>query len=116
MPESQGRKSMETLNLESTALVVSPQNDNIAVVIADYLESGTQFRCNGQVITVNSRVMRGQSIAIKELKQGDPYISLGDPIGLASCAVSPGDPIDEKNLDLITLDLPEPWHALVHAT
>ena len=24
--------------------------------------------------------------------------------------------IDEKNLDLITLDLPEPWHALVHAT
>ena len=99
MPESQGRKSMETLNLESTALVVSPQNDNIAVVIADYLESGTQFRCNGQVITVNSRVMRGQSIAIKELKQGDPYISLGDPIGLASCAVSPGDPIDEKNLD-----------------
>ena len=42
--------------------------------------------------------MRGQSFAINAIGRGKPYITLGDPIGLASRAVKPGEPIDATNL------------------
>jgi altronate dehydratase len=42
--------------------------------------------------------LRGQSFAIKPIHRGQPFVTLGDPIGLASRSVKPGDPIDTNNL------------------
>lgn len=90
---------MEPLDLGDVAVIIRPEKDNVAVVTVDYVEQGTPLRFNGELITLTGRVLRGQSFALKKLKRGDAYISLGDPIGLASRPVAPGDPIDEKNLD-----------------
>jgi altronate hydrolase len=90
---------MDTISLEAVAIVVRPEKDNIAVVTADALEQGVALRSNGTVITTSGRILRGQSFAISQLKAGEPYISLGDPIGLALKDVEPGDPIDESNLE-----------------
>jgi altronate hydrolase len=90
---------MESRNLEDVAIIIRPEKDNVAVVTADSLEPGTPLRLNGHVIKLTGRALRGQSFAIKKLKRGEAYVSLGDPIGLASRPVAPGDPIDEKNLD-----------------
>jgi altronate hydrolase len=90
---------METMNLEDVAIVIRPGKDNLAVVTADALDPGIALRSNGNVITTSGRVLRGQSFAVSQVKAGDPFISLGDPIGLASKDVEPGDPIDETNLE-----------------
>src|SRR3989441_10109369 len=86
-------------NLEDVAIVIRPEKDNVAVVTADFLEKGTTLGYRGEPLTISGRVLRGQSFAIKKVGEGEPYITLGDPIGLASSAVEPGDPISEGNLE-----------------
>jgi arabinonate dehydratase len=90
---------METHNLEDVAIVIKPEKDNLAVVTADFLEDGTELRRNGQVITMSGRALRGQSFAVKPIRQGQTFITLGDPIGLASKDIAPGDPITENNIE-----------------
>lgn len=89
---------MEPRELQEIAIVIRPGKDNVAVVTADLIEKDTPLRHEGQVITVSGRTLRGQSFAIKPIPRGQPYITLGDPIGLASKSVKPGDPIDATNL------------------
>ena len=90
---------MAVLNLNKVAIIIRPEKDNIAVAKAEFLDHGTQMEDDGQIITLSGRVLRGQSFAVKEIAQGKPFITLGDPIGLASRAVRAGDPIDETNID-----------------
>src|SRR5437762_9719981 len=88
-----------TRTLEDVAIVIRPEKDNVAVVTADFLEKGTPLGYSGESLTIAGRVLRGQSFAIKKVGEGEPYITLGDPIGLASRSVEPGDPISESNLE-----------------
>jgi altronate hydrolase len=90
---------MRVKQLEDVAIIVNPQKDNLAVATVDSLDAGTELLCAGERITISGRVLRGQSFAIKKVRRGQPYITLGDPIGLASRAVEPGDPIDQHNLE-----------------
>jgi altronate hydrolase len=89
---------MATRNLEDVAIIIRPEKDNLAVVTADFLEKGTRLEFGGRAMTISGRVLRGQSFAIQPIRRGQPLISLGDPIGLASRAIQPGDPINEENL------------------
>ena len=89
----------EARKLEEVAIIIRPDKDNVAVVTADFLEKGTPLKYGGEVLTLSNRVLYGQSFAIKPIRRGQPYISLGDPTGLASRAVKPGEPIDASNLD-----------------
>jgi len=91
---------VKKLNLEDVAIVAKPDSDNVAVVTADMLELGTPLNYQGKTILINSRVHRGQSFAIEPVAPKSPFISLGDPFGLASRAVRAGDGIDEQNLEL----------------
>ena len=91
---------METIrNLEDVAIVIRPERDNVAVVTVDHLEKGTKLTYRSRPLTISDRVLRGQSFAIQRVRKGKPYITLGDPIGLASRAVEPGDPITDANLE-----------------
>jgi len=90
--------SMPAKNLEDVAIVVRPEKDNVAVVTADFVEKGTPLDFAGRRITISSRVLRGQSFAIKPLRRGQTFVSLGDPIGLAARSVQPGDLIYAANL------------------
>lgn len=90
---------MRARNLDDVAIVIRPERDNLAVVTVEFIESGTQLAWQSRLITISGRVLCGQSFAIKPLLRGQPLITLGDPIGLASRAILPGDPIHEKNLE-----------------
>jgi arabinonate dehydratase len=92
-------KTKRPLNLEDVAIVIRPGRDNVAVVTVDLLEKGAHLSYQGKLITISGRVLRGQSFAIAPIRRGKAYITLGDPIGLASRAVAPGYPIDETNLE-----------------
>src|SRR3989442_13186460 len=89
----------EAQALEDVAIVIRPEKDNIAVVTADFLDRGRELLCHGAVITISGRVLRGQSFAVRPVPKGQAYVPCGDPIGLASRAVEPGEPIDESNLE-----------------
>jgi altronate hydrolase len=89
---------MPTRNLEDVAIVIHPQKDNVAVVTVDCLEKGTELRYRGERVVISDQVPFGQSFAIKRIRKGQAFISLGDPTGLASRMVAPGDPIDARNL------------------
>ncbi len=90
---------MDARNLEDVAIVIRPEKDNVAVVTVDFLEKGMALEYEGETITISGRVLRGQSFAIQKIRKGQAYVSLGDPIGLASRAITPGDPISETNLE-----------------
>ncbi|MGH9405032.1 MAG: UxaA family hydrolase [Terriglobia bacterium] len=90
---------MEIRNLEDVAIVIRPEKDNLAVVTADFIEAGTALRHGDADFTVSGRVLRGLSLATKPVAKGEAYITLGDPIGLASKDVQPGDPITEENIE-----------------
>jgi altronate hydrolase len=89
---------MEPRELQDVAIVIRPEKDNVAVVTVDFIRAGARLKHVGQVLTVSGRALRGQSFAIKPIRRGQPYITLGDPIGLASRSVQPGEPIDSGNL------------------
>lgn len=90
---------MRVKQLEEVAIVIRPEKDNLAVITADSLDRGTELDYDGQRIVISGRALRGQSFATKKIRRGQPYITLGDPIGLASRPVEPGDPIDAHNLE-----------------
>ena len=90
---------MPAQNLEDVAIVIRPEKDNVAVVTADQLEKGAELSYRGALLTISGRVLRGQSFAIREIEEGQTFVTLGDPIGIASRAVHPGDPVDETNLE-----------------
>src|SRR5208337_3857288 len=89
---------MEPKTLDDLAIVIKPKKDNVAVVTADLIEPGTQLKYGDQLLTMSGRALRGQSFAIKDIREGTPFISLGDPIGLASVSLKPGDPVNEANI------------------
>lgn len=93
------KNPMAILNLAEVAIVVRPEDDNVAVVKVDFLDKGTQLQLGGTTITLSGRTLRGQSFAVRDIAKGKPFISLGDPIGLAARAVRVGDPVDESNID-----------------
>ena len=90
---------MAGAQLSEVAIVIRPKKDNVAVVKKDFIERGTQLQHDGALITLSGRALRGQSFAICDIAQAKPFVSLGDPIGLASRTVVAGDPIDESNID-----------------
>jgi arabinonate dehydratase len=90
---------MAGVNLKDVAIIIRPEKDNVAVVKTDFLEKGVVLQHHGETITLSGRALRGQSFAVRAIAQGKPFISLGDPIGLASREVRAGDPIDETNMD-----------------
>jgi altronate hydrolase len=90
---------MEARKLEDVAIVIRPEKDNVAVVTVDSLQRGTRLSYGDRVVTISGRVLRGESFAIAKIPKGQACVTLGDPIGLASRSVAPGDPISEKNLE-----------------
>ncbi|HYW45384.1 MAG TPA: UxaA family hydrolase [Bryobacteraceae bacterium] len=90
---------VEQRNLDDVAIVIRQETDNVAVVTVDCLEMGTKLSYRGELITITGRVLCGQSFAIRSVQEGQPYVSLGDPFGVASRPVKPGEPIDGTNLD-----------------
>ncbi len=90
---------MASVRLEDVAIVVRPEHDNLAVLTADSLQTGTELQYRDRVLTISGRILRGQSFAVAKVEKGAAYTTLGDPIGIASRDVQPGEPIDTTNLE-----------------
>ena len=73
--------------------------DNVAVVLCDEgLAKGCTVDIDGKVVTLVSDVARGHKFAIRPIAEGEEVVKYGYPIGVATCAIAPGEWIHTHNL------------------
>ena len=84
--------------LNQVAIVVNPEADNVAVVLADRLAGGTEIHTGGRKITLRQTLLNGQSFALEAIATGAPVVSLGAPFGCARRRIAAGEYVDARNV------------------
>lgn len=84
--------------LEDVAVVVRPDRDNVAAVVADELPLGLELQVDGQRLLLPQSLRRGQSVALREIPAGEAVVSLGAPYGTARRRIAPGERVDAANV------------------
>lgn len=85
-------------SLEDVAVVVRPDLDNVAAVVADELPLGLELQVDGQRCLLPQSLRRGQSLALREIPEGAAVVSLGAPYGTARRRIAPGERVDAANV------------------
>lgn len=73
-------------------------SDVVAVALADLKKGEVVTLDNGQSVTLLDDITRGHKFAIAELKEGDPVIKYGFPIGRARCGIQVGQHVHTQNV------------------
>ena len=79
-----------------TVLLRLAADDQVAIALRS-LSKGTDLRPD-YPITLRSDVPAGHKVALSAIHEGDRVRRLGQPIGLASQEIEPGDHVHEHNL------------------
>ncbi len=80
------------------------ENDNVAVVLDNNgLGKGESVHVNGLQIYITSDIEYGHKFAVKKIGKGDEVIKYGNPIGVSTADISPGEWVHSHNLHT-TLD------------
>lgn len=95
-------------------------NDNVAVALCP-LQSGQTVLVSGDTITLSEDIPQGHKFALRSLKENEPVIKYGCPIGVLKTPVKPGSWIHTHNLktglgDLLTYTYEPQQSTLASAT
>ena len=71
--------------------------DKVAVALTD-LKAGSEVTIAGQSIVLKDDITRGHKFALENLKEGDPVIKYGYPIGRAKCPIAVGEHVHSHNV------------------
>lgn len=74
--------------------IVSSERDNVATAIVELPPGDTVS--GGAVVTQS--IPAGHKVALSPIEAGTPVIKLGQPIGVATCAIAPGEHVHTHNL------------------
>jgi len=83
-------------NTDSRVLILAP-GDNVAIAKTD-IDAGTVLQVMGNDVTLRARVLTGHKFAFKPVKTAETIVKYGAPIGIASQAISPGEPMHLHNI------------------
>ena len=86
-----------TLDNSRSGLVWLDAKDNVAVAI-DSLARGELVDIAGERLTLEQDIPAGHKVAVAEVIEGEPVIKYGQPIGLATAAIKPGQHVHTRNL------------------
>lgn len=78
-------------------LVLLDQSDNVAVATAR-LGRGEAVTVAGQTITPRTDIPPGHKVALRAIESGQPIVKYGQPIGLTTASIQPGDHVHTHNL------------------
>jgi len=100
-------------------LVMLDQTDNVAVATSR-LSRGDSVTVATYTVTPRTEIPPGHKVAVKAISQGEPIVKYGQPIGLTTADVQPGDHVHTHNLadhhivsdDLSGVAPPDPPPAL----
>ena len=64
-------------------------SDNVAVALTD-IAVGEQLTADGQEVTAAENIARGHKIALRTIREGEPVVKYGNPIGIARTEIPAG--------------------------
>ena len=82
---------------KATGLILLNSRDNVAIA-TDTLPAGTSQVVNQRSVTSRSAIPGGHKIAIRTIRDGEPIIKYGQPIGLAKRNIDAGMHVHTDNL------------------
>jgi altronate hydrolase len=88
----------DSLTLEDTALILHPI-DSVAIARKD-IPAGTTLVINEAAVQVNLPIPAGHKIAIIKIDPGASILRYGQPIGIATRPILPGEWVHTHNLDV----------------
>ncbi len=71
--------------------------DSVVVAVRSF-DIGDSFSIGERVITVRTNIPAGHKIAVRSIASGQPIKKFGWSIGLATCAIEPGEHVHTHNL------------------
>jgi altronate dehydratase len=80
----------------NAALVISAR-DNVATAL-EPLDAGRAICAGDLTIVVTEAIPRGHKIALRAIRNGEPVVKYGCPIGVASMDIAPGVHVHTHNL------------------
>jgi len=83
---------------QPTIDVVYLQRDDNICLAARSLEAGAQVIAGDRSVALGGPVKLGHKIAIRPISRGEPVVKYGQPIGVATENISPGDWVHTHNL------------------
>lgn len=79
------------------AMRMSPA-DNVAVALRP-LRAKETVTLDGISITLRRNIATGQKFAARAIAKGEVVVKYSCPIGTATCAIEPGEPLHTHNLE-----------------
>ncbi|MCR5537128.1 MAG: altronate dehydratase family protein [Succinivibrio sp.] len=78
-------------------VVINPKEDVVAVALEDLKKGEVMSTPAGEVV-LKEDITRGHKFALHDLKEGDPIIKYGYPIGHATCRIEQGMHVHSQNV------------------
>ena len=110
--------NMKNVTANSGLVRLDPE-DNVAVATKP-LKRGESVEIGGQTVVANTEIPAGHKMAVSGVQAGDSIVKYGQPIGLVTTAIRPGDHVHTHNLadhhlvsdDLSKVNPPQPPERL----
>jgi len=93
---TQREASMNNVTANSGLVRLDP-TDNVAVATKP-LKRGESVEVGGLNLVVNTEIPAGHKMAVSGIQAGDSIVKYGQPIGLVTCDIRPGDHVHTHNL------------------
>ena len=88
--------NMNNVTANSGLVRLDPE-DNVAVATKP-LKRGESVEIGGQTVVANTEIPAGHKMAVSGVQAGDSIVKYGQPIGLVTTAIRPGDHVHTHNL------------------
>ena len=72
-------------------VIMMHAKDNIAIVMAPSLAVGSEFTVGGKMVCAKDELPFAHKVAIKAIPKGGQIVKYGEPVGIATADIAPGD-------------------------
>jgi hypothetical protein len=79
------------------SLLVISERDNVATAL-QALQPGQTFDASGRTVTVRDPIAPGHKVALLPIRQGEPVVKYGSPIGHATADIPAGGHVHTHNV------------------
>jgi altronate hydrolase len=93
---------MSTEALPARALIVLHAGDKVAVARVALPEGAEVARPEGDALVIRNAIDAGHKVALRPIARGEVVLKYGQPIGVASTDIEPGEHVHVHNLEMGT--------------
>ncbi len=79
-------------------VIMMHAKDNIAIVMAPSLAVGSEFTVGGKTVCAQNELPFAHKVAIKAIPKGGQIVKYGEPVGIATADIAPGEHVHVHNV------------------